>query len=218
VSGVPRVFAAICCILLTASCSDTNVSQTAVGPEPVRCELTVEPISVEAPYTASEARLAVRTERDCLWTAATSVPWLTVAPTSGQGDATVSVAVAANTVQSARGGTISINQKSVQISQAAAPPPPCSFSLTPPSRVFGDRGGTGSVELEAQGHCDWSASTSAFWISITSAPSGTGTATITYTVARNFGRLSRTATITIAGQPHLVVQSGLLDVRSSTTD
>ena len=212
---MPRTLAAICCVLLTASCGDTDITQTPGGPEPVRCELTVDPVSTEVAYTASDVRVALRTARDCLWTAGTSTEWMTASPASGQGDATVAVAVAANTQQTARNGTVTVNQKTVTISQAAAPPPPCSFSLSPSSRVFGDRGGDGSVELKAEGHCDWSASTSAFWISITSATSGSGTATITYTVSRNFGRLSRTSSITIAGQPHLIVQSGLLDVRSS---
>ena len=213
-----RRFAAICCVLLTASCGDTDVTQTPGAPEPVRCELTVDPVTTEVAYTASEVRVALRTARDCLWNAGTAAEWLTLSPASGQGDATVSVAVAGNPQQSARAGSVTVNEKTVTISQAAAPPPPCSFSLSPPYRVFGDRGGSGSVELKAEGHCDWTASTSAFWISITSATSGTGSATITYTVSRNFGRLGRTSSITIAGQPHLVVQSGLLDVRSSGAD
>lgn len=215
------MFAAICFALLTASCGDTNVSQTAVGPEPVRCELTLDPVSANVTYTAIEVPIALRTQRDCLWTTNTAATWLTPSPTSGQGDATILIAVAQNTQQSVRTGTVTINERQVQISQVAAPPPPppppapCSFTLAPPSRVFGDRGGNGSVEVQAAEHCEWSASTSAFWISITSASSGTGTATITYTVDRNFGRLSRTSSITIAGESHLVVQSGLLDVRSS---
>lgn len=218
------MFAAICCVLWTASCGTTDLSQTAVGPEPVRCELTIDPASANVSYTSSEISVALRTERDCLWTTNTAATWLTPSPTSGQGDATILITVAQNTQQSVRTGTVTINQRQVQISQAAAPPPPppppvpCSFSLAPPSRVFGDRGGNGSVEVQVAEHCEWSASTSAFWTSITSAPTGTGTATITYTVDRNFGRLSRTASITIAGQSHLVVQSGLLDVRSSAGD
>ena len=36
-----------------------------------------------------------------------------------------------------------------------------------------------------------------------------------FTVQRNFGRASRTGRVAIAGQLHIVVQSGLLDVRSS---
>ena len=221
---MPRAFPVICCVLLTASCGDTNVTQTPPAPEPVRCELTLDPVSANVPYTASEVSVALGTERDCVWTTGSGATWLTPSPASGQGDATVVIAVAQNPEPSVRTGTVTINQRQVPVSQAAAPPPPppppppCSFSLAPPSRVFGDRGGDGSVELQTDGHCPWSASTSAFWISITSATSGTGTATITYTVARNFGRLSRTASIMIAGQSHLVVQSGLLDVRSSAND
>ena len=118
---MPRAFAAIFGILLTVSCGDTEVTQTAVAPEAVRCELTIDPVTASVAHTASEVPVALRTERDCLWTTTAGATWLTPSPTSGQGDATLLISVDQNAAQSVRTGTVTINQRQVQISQAAAP-------------------------------------------------------------------------------------------------
>jgi hypothetical protein len=218
---VPRLFAPLLtAALLTASCGDTNVSQVS-APDPVRCDVSADPLSANVPFTASEVRVEVRADRDCLWTATSNAGWLTPSPLEGQGDATVTLAVAGNTQLNPRGGAVTINQNTVQVSQAPAPPPPppppppCAYALSPPSRVFGDRGGVGTVELTTDSHCTWLAATATPWITLSSPSSGTGGTQLTYTVSRNFGRSSRIGSITIAGQLHIVVQSGLLDTRSS---
>jgi hypothetical protein len=211
--------AAICVLVLSASCGDTDITQT-TAPDPVRCDIALDPARADVPFTAGEVKVTLRTDRDCLWTAATTATWLAPSPTAGQGDGTLTVRVSENTQQTARTATVTVNAKAVEIAQAAAPAPlpPCSYALAPPGRVFGDRGGTGVLEVITNSSCEWSATTSSFWLTVTSQTSGTGPATVTYSVQRNFGRLSRTGTITIAGQQHVVVQSGLLDVRSSGTD
>ena len=218
---MPRLFAPLLAVvLLTASCGDTNVSQVS-APDPVRCDVSADPLSANVAFTASEVRVAVRTDRDCLWTASSNAGWLIPAPAEGQGDATVTLSVAGNTQLTPRVGAVTINQKTVQVSQAPAPPPPpppCAYALNPPSRVFGDRGGVGAVELTTDTHCAWSAATATPWITLSSASSGTGATQIIYSVSRNFGRSSRTGSITIAGQLHIVVQSGLLDIRSSPAE
>jgi hypothetical protein len=52
------------------------------------------------------------------------------------------------------------------------------------------------------------AGTSASWINLTSAASGTGGATITYSVSPNTGASARTGTITVSGKTHTVTQAG----------
>jgi Viral BACON domain len=215
---VPRLFAPLLATVLMAACGDTNVSQVS-GPDAVRCEISANPLSADVPFTAGEVRVAVRTDRDCPWTVSSNAAWLTSSPATGQGEATLTLAVAANTEPNPRVGVITIARFTVQVSQAPAPPPPppppppCHYVLSPPTRVFGDRGGSGVVELATDAHCAWSVSTATPWITVTSTTSGTGAAVITYTLVQNFGRSSRTGSITIAGQSHIVVQSGVLEVR-----
>lgn len=147
-----------------------------------------------------------------------SAAWLVPSPAGGQGDATLTLVIAGNTQPLARSGSVAISEQTVLVSQGPAPPPPpppCEDAISPRTTVFGDRGGIGTVQLITASHCSWSATTTTPWITLTGVTSGQGPVDVVYTVARNFGRASRTGSVAIAGQLHIVVQSGLLDVRSS---
>lgn len=204
-------------VLLATACGDTTVSQLST-PGAVRCDVSIQPLSASVPFTASEVRVAVRTSRECLWAAVSNAEWLVPSPAEGQGDATVTLVIAGNTQPTPRSGSATIHGHTVHIAQEPAPPPPpppCDSAISPRTSVFGDRGGAGTVQLTTDAHCTWSAVTSTPWITLTSVTSGQGPADIAYSVSRNFGRSSRTGSIAVAGQLHIVVQSGLLDVRSS---
>jgi photosystem II stability/assembly factor-like uncharacterized protein len=82
--------------------------------------------------------------------------------------------------------------------------PPCTYSIDPSSVTVGAGGGSGSVTLTATAGCPWTAESNA-WITITPA-SGTGSATLNYSVAANPGG-PRTGTVMIAGRPFTVIQS-----------
>ena len=91
-----------------------------------------------------------------------------------------------------------------------APPSTCSYTISPKSQSFNSNGGAGTVSVTASGgSCSWSVSKVPSWVSIGSGNSGTGNGTVTYSVARNSSRSSRTAGLTIAGQTFVVSQSGL---------
>lgn len=57
------------------------------------------------------------------------------------------------------------------------------LSLSPTSQSFTASGGSGSVSVTAPGSCDWTASSHADWLSITSGGSGTGSGTVNYSPA-----------------------------------
>src|SRR5262249_34553568 len=78
--------------------------------------------------------------------------------------------------------------------------PPCNaFILTPTATGFGASGGSSNVTIVDSGACNWTASSSPPWVTITSATSGVGNGTITYSVATNTTIDARTANITITG-------------------
>lgn len=66
-------------------------------------------------------------------------------------------------------------------------------------------GGAHSVVVSVEGNCGWTATTAVDWITL-SAPSGTGTGTLAFTVAANPGPPARTASIHVAGRLLHVVQ------------
>ncbi|HVG31001.1 MAG TPA: M36 family metallopeptidase [Pyrinomonadaceae bacterium] len=84
----------------------------------------------------------------------------------------------------------------------------CSFSISPTSASQPAGGGTGSVGVTATAGCTWSAVSNAAFITITGGASGTGSGTVTYSVAANTATTSRTGTLTIAGQTFTVTQAG----------
>jgi C1A family cysteine protease len=87
------------------------------------------------------------------------------------------------------------------------PPDPCSYSLLPASASFSATGGSSSFTLYEQGSCTATPTpvSSASWIAITSVVDGSGSTTVSYTVAPNTGS-ARSATIDIAGVSFKVTQ------------
>ncbi len=94
---------------------------------------------------------------------------------------------------------------------------PCTYSLSPSSMSFTAEGGNGSVSVTASGSdCQWSVSSVAGWLSITSASSFTGSGTVTYTVSENTTEDSRTATLTITGDNYSATHSVSQDAADLT--
>jgi formylglycine-generating enzyme required for sulfatase activity/C1A family cysteine protease len=85
----------------------------------------------------------------------------------------------------------------------------CTYSISPVSNSFSSTAGTGSVSVTAQSGCNWTADSSATWITLISGSNGGGSGTVSYSVASNSGTSSRTGTVTIAGQTFTVIQSGV---------
>lgn len=83
----------------------------------------------------------------------------------------------------------------------------CTYSITPLSNSVAAAGGNGTVAVTAGSGCPWTATTSANWITVTSATSGTGNGSVSYQVAANPSTSLRTGTITIAGQTQTITQA-----------
>ena len=84
----------------------------------------------------------------------------------------------------------------------------CTFGLAPTSAIVGSPGGSGSTNLTTTAGCAWTAFSNASWITITSAISGTGNATISYSVAPNVTGVQRVGTFTAGEQNFTVTQTG----------
>ncbi len=87
-------------------------------------------------------------------------------------------------------------------------PPNCSYTVSPTSQTFTSSAGTGTINVTADAGCDWTASSSAAWLTVTSGRSY-GSATLSYSVAANTSTSSRTGTLTVAGKSVSITQSGV---------
>jgi hypothetical protein len=81
------------------------------------------------------------------------------------------------------------------------------LAISPTNQSFPIPGGTGNINITAQGGCTWMATSNTSWLTITSGSSGAGNGTIAFNVAAN-PLIPRTGTITINNQTFTVTQAG----------
>jgi len=170
------------------------------------CAYDVAPSSASFDAAGAQGTLAVTTTPACAWTAATSETWITiVSGASGQGNGTVTYAVAKHSGAATRSGVILVAGREFQVTQAA---PGCSFAVSPQGAAFGSDGGQGSVTVSAPAGCTWTASSDASWLSITQGGSSQGDGAVTYSVAKQTTADARVGTMRVAGVDVRIVQSG----------
>jgi carboxypeptidase family protein/BACON domain-containing protein/all-beta uncharacterized protein len=97
------------------------------------------------------------------------------------------------------------------IQAAAAPPtapPPCTYAVTATGTSVPAAGGTGTVSVTAGTGCNWFATSSAGFVTL-SASQGTATGSVQFTVAANSSTTQRTAIVVVAGQSFTITQAGV---------
>jgi hypothetical protein len=93
------------------------------------------------------------------------------------------------------------------VSRIARPTTTCTYSISPTRATYPASGGGGTIDVTAESGCTWIASSNSPWITVTGA-SGTGTGTVTYTVAQYVGKpKKRNGSMTVAGQTVTIQQS-----------
>ncbi|HYM59914.1 MAG TPA: BACON domain-containing protein, partial [Thermoanaerobaculia bacterium] len=85
----------------------------------------------------------------------------------------------------------------------------CSYTLSLTSAKIAPTVTTGSIRVLAESGCGWTASTSDSWINITSGGSGSSDGQVNYTAAANPAGVSRTGTVTVAGQSVTITQEAV---------
>lgn len=83
----------------------------------------------------------------------------------------------------------------------------CTYQISPVVASFGSPAATGSVQVTTASGCAWTTTPGAGFVTITGGSSGTGSGTVSYSVAQNSGSTARTTTLTIAGSTFTVNQS-----------
>lgn len=91
----------------------------------------------------------------------------------------------------------------------------CTFAVNPSSQSFPASGGSGTVAVAATAACTWNTTGVPSWVTV-NAGSGAGAGVVTYTVQANSSPTARSATLTIAGQPHTVLQGAAFNDVSPT--
>jgi hypothetical protein len=138
----------------------------------------------------------------CGWTATSHVDWIEIrSGRDGKGNGTVVFEAMATTGPS-RAGTLTVAGQTVTVTQGEG----CRHAITPEHQSIPASGGNRSFNVTAGDGCVWNVRSNADWIGISSAATGSGGASVAYSVAANPGP-PRTGTITAAGRTFTVEQA-----------
>jgi hypothetical protein len=181
----------------------------ATPPSAGTCTYTLSTAGSSMVAAGGHGTVTVTTQAGCSWTAATTTPWITVtSASSSTGSGAAAFSVAANSATATRIGTMTIAGQTYSVTQEAAPPTPCTGTLSSPGSAFGPGAASGSVNVTADTTCTWSAATTTSWIVLTSAAQHTGNASVTFDVSANTGA-ARSGTIALAGAVYTVTQEAV---------
>jgi uncharacterized protein (TIGR03437 family) len=86
----------------------------------------------------------------------------------------------------------------------------CTYGVLALTLEFPWQGGDGAAQVAAPFGCDWTATSSAGFVTLTSGTSGSGSQIVTFNVAPNRTPTRRNATITIAGQALSITQDAFI--------
>jgi hypothetical protein len=78
-------------------------------------------------------------------------------------------------------------------------PPSCTYSVSPTAKTTSASGDDVTIGVTAPANCDWTAKSSAGWVTVASGASGSGNGSVRLVVAKNNGA-ARSATVSVAGQ------------------
>lgn len=81
----------------------------------------------------------------------------------------------------------------------------CNYDISPGSKTVGAGASSGSISIATSQGCPWSATSDASWISTGACGSGSGS--ISFSVAANTGNTARTGTITVGGKSATITQA-----------
>jgi hypothetical protein len=166
------------------------------------CALSIAPGSQTVSAGGGSGAIGVTTAAGCPWSAHSESAWIAItSATSGAGPATVTFSVGAWDGPR-RTGTLRIGQHAVTVTQNSG----CRFGVTPESFSVTSAGGSATVAVTTAAGCEWTASSSSPWITVTAGGIRSGNGTVPFTVAPTTGP-ARVGTLAIAGRPFAVSQS-----------
>jgi len=166
------------------------------------CSVSLSTSKVAIGAEGGPASVEVASGAGCAWTAAASVPWITIiAGREGSGSGTVNFRVDAATGPQ-RTGTLTIGGQHVLIEQGTG----CTVTVKPSELMIGAQGGAGAIQVESGAGCAWTAVANNTWIGVRAGAAGQGTGRVDLAVSANSGP-SRTGSATIAGRTISIAQA-----------
>ena len=195
-------------IALSASVIGCDKKASPTEPTPV-CTYAISPGALTISSEGGSGTVAVTAGANCSWSATASANWITItAGAAGSGPGTIAYTVGANGATTSRTGSLTVGGQTHTVTQEARTVTVCSYDLSPGSAEFNKDGGSGTFTVSAPAGCAWTASSNAPWLGISGGAQGSGTAAVSYTVARHTEIAERSGAITVAERRFTIRQSG----------
>jgi trimeric autotransporter adhesin len=161
----------------------------------VRCDVSIASDAGTLPAGGGTATIAVKTEPECDWTAATQAPWITrLTPGRGQGPASI-VAEAGSNAGPPRSAIVTVADQSLTVQQASG----CAYGVEPLSLVASSQGSEAVLTIATHEGCVWSAVSQVPWIAVVAGATGAGSGVVTLAIESN-ATPPRQGTVSVAGQ------------------
>jgi hypothetical protein len=174
------------------------------------CPLSLGISSATASAAGQSGSVAVNAAAGCVWEAKSSASWVQVdSGTLGVGIGNVAYSVLPNYTTSSRSATLTIGSQTFSITQDPGVNPACTVS--PVQRMLTASTAGGSVILNVNASapgCLWSIESDSDWARPTKVGVQSGTASVRVAVDPNPTHSLAIATLDVAGQAVLIVQSG----------
>jgi hypothetical protein len=186
----------------TFSVAGQSVTVSQTGRPLPACTYSVSPPSAVFAAAGGANAVVIQTLSHCTWTAASQTGWITLTSAgSGSGSGAFSYVVAVNTGTATRNGTLTAAGNTIAITQGGtAPPPNCTYTISPNSATFQRPGGTGTINVTAPAGCVWTAVSQQNWILIRSGATGSGNGQVQYSVDPCTCNSDRNGRIVVAGR------------------
>ena len=166
------------------------------------CTYDIKPTYYNAGRGPDDVRVNVTTDKECPWSATSSVDWVTI--TEGQtgiGNGAVRLLVSANAGAS-RAVELRIAGETFRLTQEG-----CAASIKPSYYNAGRGPDNIKVDVTASAGCPWTVVSSATWVTVVEGLTGTGTGHVRLKIEANDGAARKT-TILIAGESFALTQEG----------
>ena len=180
--------------------------QVTVSQAPYAFSVECDPATY--PAAGGQGTVYVDADGNATWTATSCSGWIHLSgTTSKSGAGYFTVTVDPNSSQQSRTGYVSVSGTKAYITQAGTTPPPATYTVTPSSIYPPSAGGAYTVEVTASRAESWNAYSPVDWITLTSGNSYYGSSTVSLQVLENATGTNRTATLVVAGEPVVVMQT-----------
>ena len=166
---------------------------------------TLSPTMAELPAAGGTASSALSLPLNVTWTAETGDSWLSIlSPTDSAGPVTLEVQADANPTVYTRTGTVTIAGQTFTVSQQGL-----NATVQHDDLIFGTDGGSGWIDVAAEGNGIWQAVSNDEWLTVAIGESGVGSGSV-FIVADPYTQttFSRIGSVTIAGQTIYITQRG----------